>query len=124
MREIKFRACNKKDKCWLNPRQIMINLFGDRIISTLGDLDKEDLKLMQFTGLKDKNGKEIYEGDILEADSSYHVWGRPKDNSFIGIVEFQSKKGYFCSFNKTTRNDIDEVHIKVIGNIYENKDLL
>ena len=79
--------------------------------------------LMQFTGLKDKNGKEIYEGDIVKADSSYHIWGGAKLKVFYGEVKFEPERGYYCVFKDTNRTDIDKNHIEVIGNIYQNPEL-
>ena len=84
-----------------------------------------NIEIMQYTGLKDKNGKEIYEGDIVE----YNV-----DNKFIDIilvkwgkVEFSFLRKYKRFRNKgwqrTTYQGIDK-YGKVIGNIYDNPELL
>jgi len=70
-----------------------------------------DLHLMQFTGLIDKNGKEVFEGDIIERLYRYEV--RFKNGYFFGY----NKKGCLSVFE--IRNDMT-----VIGNIYENPELL
>ena len=76
--------------------------------------------LMQFTGLKDKNGKEIYVGDIIRDESSY------SDGSQLFVIKhdlpffwFENSKGENCGFGK----EID-LNCKIIGNIYKNPELL
>ena len=79
----------------------------------------EDLVLMQSTGLKDKNGKEIFEGDIL------------KNNNYITSV-FYEKGAYCVKFRRTTNTTvtmnvisfIEKYKTKIVGNIYENPELL
>lgn len=79
----------------------------------------EDVILMQSTGLKDKNGKEIFEGDIL------------KSNKYITSV-FYERGAYCVKFCRTTNTTvtmnvisfIEKYKTKVIGNIYENPELL
>ena len=72
---------------------------------------RSDAILMQYTGLKDKNGKEIYEGDILK----YHN-GRLSDP-----IEFP--KDYMWLSIKIERNNWSDT-VEVVGNIYENPELL
>ena len=86
--------------------------------------DSGDITLMQFTGLFDKNGKEIYEGDIVEAMFRYSEdkENKPPKNKTKFVVEFKIDPGtQYCGFNffPSVLNTI-----KVIGNVYENPELL
>lgn len=78
------------------------------------DIKNDDVELLQFTGLKDVNGKDIYEGDILE------------NRKYRSIVKFAS--GKFLADVVGTINKFDligESHgSKVIGNVHENAELL
>jgi uncharacterized phage protein (TIGR01671 family) len=71
--------------------------------------------LMQFTGLKDKKGKEIYEGDILKCDI------KPYGHEFLGRIVFMN--GGFCIDGGIPIN-INGFGIEIVGNIYENPELL
>ena len=77
-----------------------------------------DLNLMQSTGLKDKNGKEIFEGDVLGT----------KDGLLNGVVEYRSDLGMWTNslirYNNFERLCIIALSKEVIGNIYENPELL
>ncbi len=114
-REIKFRCWNKDKK---EMHQIKRLDFGDAGITMdgFGDL----FPLMQYTGLKDKNGKEIYEGDIVR------VVGKIKVPQIIG---FDTKEVRFCFVYDTgeamrNMNPSEIPLLEIIGNIYENKDLI
>jgi uncharacterized phage protein (TIGR01671 family) len=73
----------------------------------------KDINLMQYTGLKDKNGKEIYEGDIV---NQYNLDKKPT------IVEYWYNS--FTPFDETEEYGYKADELAVIGNIYENPELL
>jgi uncharacterized phage protein (TIGR01671 family) len=132
MKEIKFRAWNKQ-------RRIMIyNVFvenndNDGFVTFWDDdfsmfeknyLPFSDVDVMQYTGLRDKNGIEIYEGDIIEAYFYYDGDDDKKDpsNKKIFDVKYKIDKGrQFSGFDFFP--SVFE-HVKVIGNIYENPELM
>jgi hypothetical protein len=105
-REIKFRAWDE---------ELGIMCYCE--LSSAGNYQNmSSVPLMQYTGLKDKNGKEIYEGDIV----SYGLDEHPC------VIEFK----YACFYISSTDN-IDHhlgyyrvYNIEVVGNIYENPDLI
>ena len=113
-REIKFQAFVKNTKQMINVK--IINFIDQRISDGLLNFSFEEVELMQSTGLKDKNGKEIYEGDIIriEDDQDNVYW--EAEVRYIGAgyvaVELEDPNGQ-CWF--------DENHCEVIGNIYEVK---
>ena len=113
MREIKFRAWNSSISVLANVIEIRFNqnsiLTDDS--KFLWDLNKAVLE--QCTGLKDFNGIEIYEGDILQDVD---------DSTIVGVVEYDEAFGeYDCGDNNLYECTRDCV---VIGNIHENADLL
>ncbi|KZD88515.1 hypothetical protein FBR4_3194 [Lactiplantibacillus plantarum] len=118
---IKFRAWNQIDSEYINEINAVMSLDGSHIwwdINDSGEMKYEDdpgnYKLEQFTGLKDVNGNEIYEGDILE------------NRKYRSIVKFANGKFLADVVGTISRFDlIGETHgSKVIGNVHENPELL
>ena len=113
MREIKFRAWDKEDK------KMSSNWCALNILKAIDEGRNKDIKvLMQYTGLKDKNGKEIYEGDILKGDWSI------VDDIEVGEVEFYGGVFRFKPAGQPLSYGYYLKECEIIGNIYENKELL
>ena len=80
---------------------------------------QQECDLMQYTGIKDKNGKEIYEGDIVRCNSGFYEGG-------VGVITYVSadnEPGFFIVF-ANYETEVDFNNIEVIGNIYENPELI
>ena len=120
----RYRAWDKIHKTMYEADDIVyINFEENQIcVKTLfferaSRYDFDDIVLMQSTGLRDKNGKEIFEGDIVDSE----------DGILSGVVEFRPDLGMFVStlikYNNFERlcNVADSVHI--IGDIYTNPEL-
>lgn len=109
-REIKFRAWNGKqmlDWEWIKTMRYISHIIID---------NSRDYQLMQYTELKDKNGKEIYDSDILTTNSN--VSGIVKFNRSSWEFQYGSSNSEYLSFRHYKSNDFE-----IIGNIYENPNL-
>lgn len=114
-REIRFRGWNPHDKVIVSWEDI--KKHKGYIYDFLHDI-KENLILMQYTGLKDKNGKEIYEGDVLREKFNDGNTTQTHD-----IFTFYWENGAYTD-GEWYFADMDFTEIEIIGNIYENPDLL
>lgn len=122
-----------KFRAWSTDKKIMAEVRTLRFTDELVETDKfversiEGAKLMQSTGLKDKNGKEIFEGDILKVANN--------DSSWFEVVKYDHDKAMFISKEVNLKYEVPETplydlfspylfKVEVIGNIWENRDLL
>ena len=132
-RDIKFRLWSKIGKKFIetdNPDlDFVINNNGylysiENFYGEVYILPQMDIEVLQFTGLQDRNGKEIYEGDILKYNFPYD--GRLKYVSPVKFFETEASFGIKDRYEneiplyKIAANN----YFEVIGNIYENEELL
>lgn len=119
-REIKFRAWREGQMYYGD--DLCITMSG-KIVGWLSEDDIEN-KIMQFTGLLDKNGKEIYEGDIVEAIND-KGWEKEIHMSGIKPVVWNKKESCFSmGEQKIPMYWGGFKSLEVIGNIYENPELI
>lgn len=115
MREIKFRVWDKAYKAWIDDFEVSADgnpfwLDAEGGVNSLGEVE-----LMQSTGLKDKNGVDIYEGDIVKTNF--------KTGEVIRYCEWNfTAVGFMFGGWQYTSEDM--LLTQVIGNIYENPELL
>lgn len=124
-RPIRFRAWDEGEK------EMVTNLFDRAIINKQGNLIAQSaLRLMQYTGLKDKNGKEIYEGDVVRYDESEKIshWVAGETAVVVWVAPrftFRMKPyDEFSGSNQNMPSEDDSEFLEIIGNIYENPELL
>lgn len=101
--------------------------LNDSIMNDNIPVYPDEIKLMQSTGLFDKNGKDIFEGDILKVANN--------DSSWFEVVKYDHDKAMFISKEVNLKYEVPETplydlfssylfKVEVIGNIWENRDLL
>lgn len=130
MREIKFRAWDKEDNLMYKD----VGIIGNRLILEyefdedweemdqtcyvdIDETNEEYFKIMQYTGIKDINGKEMYEGDIVQ-DVTVGI---------KGVINWSDAKLMYLFENKIFRTELCRLYgpeLEIIGNIYENPELL
>lgn len=126
-RDIKFRAWDDYSKEWLlgyeYPNLGGFSMYGEcmlfeewsnilnRFVLQQNDRKPEHLKLMQYTGLKDKNGKDIYEGDLVNCNRYEN-----EENYIVEIKDIRYLPSELSGSNLNWK--------EVIGNVYQNNELL
>ena len=127
MREIKFRAWNKRtammeEDFYIHSNGSQYDLAERNYDTPHIEIEKVELEIMQYTGLDDKNGLGIFEKDIvkIEVDDGFDYIDS------VGFVDWYKKEREYAIFlrGEPWRRLSIEDEIEVIGNIYENKDLL
>ena len=126
-REIKFRAWDNENRYMITSKQGIFTALRNSMNITVqdngyynnGDLlkpNKEKYTLMQYTGLKDKNGIEVYEGDKVMFD---YEWTEPDE---IGVITWNKDTASFQIKGHIPSSSMKRLDkMKVIGNIYENE---
>ena len=125
MNNLKFRAWDKKHKEMFEVIKIEFNpniFYMAKKPSWFVIRTENEIELMQSTGMFDKNGKEIFEGEIVQyLDGEYSFVG-VVENSAFGIYAKDKYDNY--RFEDFADENTKEADVVVIGNIYENKKLL
>jgi uncharacterized phage protein (TIGR01671 family) len=139
MRELRFRAWLKREKIMTIPEYITLFSNGDYVLNWT-NVDFENrrkysayyshvkpstFELMQFTGLKDQNGVDIYEGDVVEFESGAYAQGTWEFQD-RGVVKYLDGK-WWLKTNKELLDFADycsNVEPEVVGNVFENPELL
>ena len=147
MREIKFRGKNLNTKEWVygdllqwNDGETAIGVHGQFIDDGYHfneNYDKtpyvDETTVGQYTGLKDKNGKEIYEGDLIKAPSGriyaviFSTWKHEEKREFLKIIDIYEHTGWCISLDGVNPCELLDSEVcqgSVIGSVYDNPELL
>ena len=124
MREIKFRVWDTPAHIWLDASNNRLTFDGSSILDASGWVWNVPGRVIieQSTGLRDKDEREIYEGDIVR-----HVFRKTHGFDHIGVVEWAKLRGGFIVRIKDWPDDLWQDSLpcwEIIGNIHDNPELL
>lgn len=137
MASLKFRAWDRKRKEWYGSSSDDIltfygfGIFGECTMLCMPPVEYlQYLEITQFTGLLDKNGKEIYEGDVVKT-LSFDRYDEDYSEIVLATVVYSGQSFYAKYLDENLNRQISggngfvlKSSVEVIGNIYENRDLL
>lgn len=134
MREIKFRAWDKRlqqmvlDINLLSSSKATVAWLSDHGMGSYFNPVAENYQVMQYTGLKDKNGVEIFEGDVThctdEPHSEPHVVEYISDDAAFMVSRRNPDGSLICMEWLVDEFRTPSMNVQVIGNIYENPELI
>ena len=131
-REIKFRIYDTKRKEWIHDTEHAVHLLGETILlggflirkdgTRVGLADLNDLVVMQYTGFKDKNGKEIFEKDFIGGlYEGYIDWCDIQKGWQLFIKDFECMA---CLCDVLFQEFFEDENLEVTGNVYDHPHLL
>lgn len=152
MNRPKFRVWDKEERKWYKPtykaymnelHDIHIDLDGRLLIRTIDESGKRvtihesmfegRYELLQSTGLKDINGKEIFEGDVVKVHTFYFDGYSESEKDHVGVIRYGNIAGFLIKEwyletvdNKIAFSDLElhEESFKILGNKFEHPHLL
>lgn len=139
MRQLKFRAWDTKNNNWLNPSDtndgVGITFNGQVAFCSqsqfgyVAEEDKNRFVIQQSTGTQDFNDTDIYEGDIIFIENVKELYKGYRYSNHAHVWYSEFRQAYVVSFNHMYSECSDELgkiyaQIKVVGNIFQNPELL
>ena len=126
MRELKFKAWDTEGKEWVDSTLFGISPNGKAMVGVERDVEDKRLLIVQYIGIKDELGREIYEGDIVKGFGFPDEPNEYHNEYQIGVAK--ARRTGFVIENISNQCRGGEINLwyklKIIGNIYENPDLV
>lgn len=127
MREFKFRVWSDETKMMYHSHRPNGTNNPMWSYDSVFRANNPKTHIMQYTGIKDKNGKEIYESDIIQIKDRFVMWSRSRGQIVedVNAIVVWSGDGFIPQRSANTRLWIlDMAQYEVIGNIYENPEMI